>query len=163
MPVPLVVGVELPESVGDDALVVVAVGIELPESVEEDDVPMPLVVGTELPESIEEDVPELIGVVIEPVVGDEVGAVLVVLLHRGVTELIEVPKELELNVSEEPWVQAAKRANRRKMARHGSPPGLRINMTDFSGLTEIVRDRIGNDSYYKVGSLGKLNEMSNNE
>jgi hypothetical protein len=49
------------------------------------------------------------------------------------------------------------------MARHRSPPELRINMTDFSGLTEIVKDTISNDNYYKVESRGKLGGMSGNE
>lgn len=98
----------------------------------------------------------------ELMAADEVRVVLVVLPYWGVTELKEL-EEIGLNVSEEPWAQVVKRAKRRKMARHCSPPELRINMTGFSGLTDIVKDRIGNDSYYKVGSSGRLNEMSSNE
>jgi hypothetical protein len=103
VPVPLVVGTELPESVGEeDVPVSVGVAIELPESVR-DDVPVPLVVGIELPESVgEEDVPVSVGVVIELMGTDDVRVVLVVLPYGGVTEFIELPEEVELNVSEEP-------------------------------------------------------------
>jgi hypothetical protein len=167
----LVVGTEPPESVGedvplpvvaetvgDDVPAVLAVGIELPETAGEDDVPISVGVVIELPKSVgEDDVPESVDVVIEFMVGDAVGEVLVMLLHRGATELIEVPEEVELNVSEEPWAQVAKKAKKRKTARHCSPHRLRINMI------EILKGRISNDSYYKGGSSGKLNEMSSNE
>jgi hypothetical protein len=144
----LVVGVEAVEAVGDvvpKALIVGIVGedmpvsvrvlVELPEYVG-DGVSVPLIVGIEPPESVGEvDVPISVGVVTELealVVEDEVGVMLVVLPYGGVTELMEVAEEVELNVSEEPWAQAVKRAKRRKMARHCSPSKLRINMTGFT-------------------------------
>lgn len=143
----LVVGIEAVELIGDavpGALIVGIVGedipvsvgvlVELPEYVG-DGVSVPLIVGIEPPESVGEvDVPISVGVVTELealVVEDEVGVVLVVLPYGGFTELMEVAEEVGLNVSEEPWAQALKRA-KRKMARHCSPSKLRINMTGFT-------------------------------
>jgi hypothetical protein len=151
VPVSVAVITELPKFVGNDVLVsfvvvmkllvpvgevvtlTVGVVIELPNSVMMG-VAVPSVVGIELPESVGKDVLIPVEVVIvfeELAVGDKVGVVLVVLPYGGVTEFMEVLEEFGLNVSEEPWAQEAKRTKRRKMARHFSPPEIRIIMTGF--------------------------------
>jgi hypothetical protein len=108
---------ELSESVGEeDVPMSVGIVIVLLESVG-DDLPVSLAVGTELPKYTgEDDVPDSVDVVKkfeELMVGDEAGVELVVSPNGRVTELIEAPEEVELNVSEEPWAQVAKRAKRR--------------------------------------------------